>query len=167
MRILLFLAALGVVMAGGLLNKDNPAASVFEIAAGAAGYKIFGIVLWSAAITSVVGSAYTSVSFIRSFHPWIEKNNRLITTLFILFSTAVFAFVGKPVKVLMIVGALNGLILPVALALMLLAVFRKKIVGNYRHPVWMSVLGWVVVVMMTILGVKAVFIDLPVLVHSS
>jgi Mn2+/Fe2+ NRAMP family transporter len=156
MRILLFLAALGVVMAGGLLNKENPAASVFEIAAGATGYKIFGIVLWSAAITSVVGSAYTSVSFIRSFHPRIEKNNRLITTIFILFSTAVFAFVGRPVKVLVIVGALNGLILPVALALMLLAVFRHKIVGNYKHPVWMSVAGWLVVVVMTVLGANAV-----------
>lgn len=167
MRILLFLAALGVVMAGGILNKANPAASVFEIAAGATGYKIFGIVLWSAAITSVVGSAYTSVSFIRSFHPWIEKNNRLITTLFILFSTAVFAFIGRPVKVLVIVGALNGLILPVALALMLLAVFRHKIVGSYKHPVWMSVTGWIVVVMMTIMGAKAVFVDLPALVHSS
>lgn len=60
MRILLFMAALGVVMGGGMLNKDNPAASVFQIAAGDIGYKIFGIVLWSAAITSVVGSAYTS-----------------------------------------------------------------------------------------------------------
>lgn len=67
MRILLFLAALGVVMAGGMLNDKNPAASVFEIAAGRIGYKIFGIVLWSAAITSVVGSAYTSVSFIKVF----------------------------------------------------------------------------------------------------
>ncbi len=167
MRILLFLAALGVVMAGGILNKANPAASVFEIAAGAAGYKIFGIVLWSAAITSVVGSAYTSVSFIRNFHPWIEKNNRFVTTVFILISTLIFAFVGRPVKVLVIVGALNGLILPIALGLMLLAVFRRKIVGNYQHPLWMSVTGWIVVVMMTIMGVKAVFIDLPALFHSS
>ncbi len=166
MRILLFLAALGVVMAGGILNKTNPAASVFEIAAGTTGYRIFGIVLWSAAITSVVGSAYTSVSFIRSFHPWIEKNNRLITTLFILFSTLVFAFVGRPVKVLVIVGALNGLILPVALGLMLLAVFRSKIVGNYKHPVWMSIVGWLVVVVMTVLGanaVKEMLVELKVL----
>jgi Mn2+/Fe2+ NRAMP family transporter len=160
MRILLFLAALGVVMAGGILNKDNPAASVFQIAAGNTGYKIFGVVLWSAAITSVVGSAYTSVSFLRTFHPWIEKNYRLITTVFILFSTLIFAFVGKPVKVLIIVGALNGLILPVALGLMLLAVFRNKIVGNYKHPVWMSVIGWLVVLMMSILGGKTIVSDL-------
>jgi Mn2+/Fe2+ NRAMP family transporter len=160
MRIILFLAALGVVMGGGILNKDNPAASVFQIAAGNIGYKIFGVVLWSAAITSVVGSAYTSVSFLRTFHPWVEKNHRLITTIFILFSTLLFAFVGKPVKVLIIVGALNGLILPVALGLMLLAVFKDKIAGNYKHPLWMSIIGWLVVIMMSLMGGKAIVSDL-------
>jgi Mn2+/Fe2+ NRAMP family transporter len=76
MRILLFLAVLGVVIAGGTLNKDNPAAAVFQIAAGDIGYKIFGVVLWSAAITSLVGSAYTSVSFLRTLHPSLEKYHR-------------------------------------------------------------------------------------------
>ncbi|MBC7850513.1 MAG: divalent metal cation transporter, partial [Chitinophagaceae bacterium] len=93
MRILLFMAALGVVMNGGLLNPGNPAASVFRIAAGEFGYMVFGIVLWSAAITSVVGSAYTSVSFLRTFHPWFEKNQRWLITVFILVSTTIFTFV--------------------------------------------------------------------------
>jgi Mn2+/Fe2+ NRAMP family transporter len=156
MRILLFLAALGVVVTGGLLDSSNPAASVFQIAAGKAGYKIFGVVLWSAAITSVVGSAYTSVSFMRSFHPWVERHYRIVITLFIIFSTLVFALVGRPVKVLEIVGALNGLILPLALALMLLAAYRVKIVGSYRHPVWLSIMGWLVVMMMTMMGIKTI-----------
>ena len=156
MRILLFLAALGVVMAGGVLDKANPAASVFQIAAGDVGYRIFGVVLWSAAITSVVGSAYTSVSFLRTFHPWLDKNHRWLTTFFIIFSTIVFAVVGRPVAVLIIVGALNGLILPIALTLILLAVFKNKIVGNYKHPIWMSIIGWCVVIMMSILGFKTI-----------
>jgi Mn2+/Fe2+ NRAMP family transporter len=160
MRLLLFMAALGVIMAGGILNKDNPAASVFQIAAGDLGYKIFGIVLWSAAITSVVGSAYTSVSFLRSIHPWFQKNNRWVTTFFIVFSTLVFIMVGKPVKVLLAVGALNGLILPIALAMMLLAVHQKKIVGAYRHPVWMTAMGWIVVAAMGVLGVATIVNDL-------
>ena len=160
MRVLLFLAALGVVMAGGILNKENPAASVFQIAAGNIGYRIFGIVLWSAAITSVIGSAYTSVSFMRSFHPWIDENHRLVTTVFILISTLLFAFIGRPVKVLIIVGTLNGLILPIALAMMLLAVFHKKLVGNYLHPKWLSLIGCVVVLVMTFMGVKAIMTDL-------
>lgn len=161
MRILLFIAALGVITGGGILDAKNPAASVFQIAAGNIGYKIFGVVLWSAAITSVVGSAYTSVSFLQTFHPWFEKNKRWIITGFIIFSTFIFALVGKPVKVLVLVGALNGLILPVSLGLMLLAVKRKKIIGNYEHPVWMSVIGWMVVVIMSWMGANALFSDLP------
>ena len=161
MRVLLFLAALGVVVAGATLDSSNPAASVFQIAAGDAGYRIFGVVLWSAAITSVIGSAYTSVSFIKTFHPWLEENNRVIITAFIVFSTIIFSIVGRPVKVLILVGALNGLILPFALALMLVAALKHRIVGEYKHPVWMSVAGWLVVMAMTWMGIKTIANDLP------
>src|SRR5882762_2886554 len=83
MRTILFVAALGVVWQGISLGNENPAAVVFESAAGKIGYRIFGLVLWSAAITSVVGSAFTSVSFARSIHPLIEKYFRHIIIGFI------------------------------------------------------------------------------------
>ena len=67
------LAVLGVVSQGLAIDPENPPASVFKLAAGEIGYRIFGVIMWAAAITSVVGAAYTSVSFIRSFHPKIEK----------------------------------------------------------------------------------------------
>ncbi|WP_205511203.1 NRAMP family divalent metal transporter [Longitalea arenae] len=157
MRILLFMAALGVVTHGGVLNSKNPAASVFQIAAGDAGYKIFGIVLWSAAITSVVGSAYTSISFLRTLHPVFDKYQRLITTLFILISMGIFAFLRQgAVQWLVVAGALNGLILPLSLALLLAAVFKKKLMGDYKHPVWLAVAGWIVVVIMSIMGATAI-----------
>ena len=160
MRVLLFMAALGVVMGGAALNKNNPAATVFQTAAGDIGYKIFGVVLWSAAITSVVGSAYTSVSFLRTLHPFFNKYQRGITTAFILISTIVFAFIGRPVKVLIVVGALNGLILPVSLGVLLTAVLKKKLVGDYKHQLWMSIAGWIVVIIMTIMGLKVILTDL-------
>ena len=153
MRILLFLAALGVVVTGAVLNKDNPAASVFQVAAGQVGYRIFGVVLWCAAITSVVGSAYTSVSFLRGFHPAIVKYERLIITFFIVFSTIIFAFIGRPVQVLVIVGTLNGFILPIALALMLLAVRKHSLMKDYKHPLWLQVAGWAVVAVMTYMAI--------------
>ncbi|MBE7169927.1 MAG: divalent metal cation transporter [Williamsia sp.] len=157
MRVLLFLASLGVVVNGGLLGNDNPAASVFRIAAGEIGYRIFGIVLWSAAITSVVGSAYTSVSFLKSIHPAIVKRERLVTIAFIVLSTLVFSGVGQPVKVLVVVGALNGFILPISLAIILLAAYKARLVGTYRHPVWMAVAGWLVVLMIGIMVVESLF----------
>lgn len=38
-------------------------------------------------------------------------------------------------------GTLNGLILPISLGLILLASRKTKIIGDYKHPVWMSVVG--------------------------
>ncbi|CVK18917.1 NRAMP family divalent metal transporter [Sporomusa sphaeroides] len=141
MRTILFLAALGVVAGGAVLAKSNPPASVFQHAAGQMGYKFFGIVLWAAAITSVVGCAYTSVSFLRSTFKVIDKYNSYFIMLFILFSTLVFVILGRPVTILVIAGSLNGLILPVTLGVMLLAAYNTKIVGEYKHPLWLLVFG--------------------------
>ncbi|MCQ5365966.1 divalent metal cation transporter, partial [Anoxybacillus salavatliensis] len=104
MRIMLFLAALGVVAKGIVLDPSNPPASVFKLAAGNLGYKLFGVVMWAAAITSVIGAAYTSVSFIRTFHKSLETHHRWITVTFIVISTVVFVSIGRPVKTLILVG---------------------------------------------------------------
>lgn len=149
MRSILFIAALGVVAAGFVLDKNNPPASVFKFAAGNVGYRFFGVVMWSAAITSVVGAAYTSVSFVRTFHPWLDKNYRYLISFLIIFSTAVFIIIGKPVEVLVMAGALNGLILPIALALILIASRKQKLMKNYKHPFWMQIAGWLVVCIMS------------------
>lgn len=153
MRILLFLAALGVVVAGVTLDEGNPAATVFKVAAGEVGYRIFGVVLWSAAITSVVGSAYTSVSFLRTFHSFFEKQHRIIVTFFIASSALIFLIVGRPVSILIIVGALNAFILPLALGIILLVSRKTTIVNQYRHPWWMIIVGWVVVVTLALMSI--------------
>src|SRR6185503_17165446 len=121
MRFVLFLAAVGVLSQGAVLNKDNPASTVFHSAAGEIGLRIFGIVLWSAAISSVVGASYTSVSFFKTFHPLLAKYERLCISVFIVLTTCIFILVGKPKELLLFAGAINGLILPVALSLILVA----------------------------------------------
>lgn len=153
MRIVLFLAALGVVAKGLALDSSNPPASVFQLAAGEVGYKLFGIVMWAAAITSVIGAAYTSVSFIRTFHKSIETYHRWIIVVFIIISTIVFISIGKPVKTLILVGALNGLILPISLGVMLVAAYKRNIVGDYKHPLWMTIFGGIVVIVMAYMGI--------------
>nr|WP_295866654.1 NRAMP family divalent metal transporter [uncultured Chitinophaga sp.] len=153
MRSVLFLATLGVVAKGFTLDSSNPPASVFRIVAGMAGYRFFGVVMWCAAITSVVGAAYTSVSFLKTFHPLIQVYERWIISFFIVFSTVVFVFVGNPVRLLITAGALNGLILPVALAVILVASLKKKLMGGYQYPVWMQAAGWCVVLIMGWLSV--------------
>ena len=152
MRFVLFFAALGVVWHGAKLADANPAASVFQSAAGEIGYRFFGFVMWCAAITSVVGASYTTVSFFKTLHPSIEKGSRILVSLFILASTVIFLFLGNPVSLLIIAGAVNGLILPIALALILLAANKRSLVGDYRHPLWMQVAGWLVVAAMSYMG---------------
>lgn len=153
MRYVLFLAALGVVWNGATPDPHNPAASVFYIAAGKTGYYFFGLVLWCAAITSVIGASYTSVSFWQSLHPAIQKNSRWVISGFIIVSTLLFVWLNQPpALILVLAGALNGIILPFALAIILLAATRKRIIGQYRHPRWLQLTGWIVVVLMTWMG---------------
>ncbi|WP_239016310.1 NRAMP family divalent metal transporter [Sphingobacterium corticibacter] len=157
MRILLFIAALGVVSAGYLIDPANPPASVFRWAGGEVGYKIFGLVMWAAAITSVIGSAYTSITFIKSFHIRIQAHDRFVTVGFILVSCLLYGFIGNPVQTLVVVGAINGFILPLALAVMLIAAHQTTIVGSYRQPFWLTTSGTIIALIMTYMGVQTLF----------
>jgi len=163
MRVVLFLAALGVVSQGLRLDPSNPPASVFRLATGEIGYRVFGVVMWSAAITSVVGSAYTSVSFLRSFSRFVDTHWTWTIIAFIVISTAVFVVVGQPVRTLVFVGALNGLILPISLGVMLLASRNRRIVGAYRHSWWLTAAGVIVTVSMASMGVWSLWTQLPTL----
>lgn len=150
-RFLLFLASLGVIALYGAFSIDdkNPPASVFQNAAGDFGYRIFGIVMWAAAITSVIGAAYTSVSFLKTLLAQVEANNNYVIIAFIIVSTIIFLLLGQtPVTVLIWAGTINGFILPVGLALILIASRKKRIVGEYVHPLWLQIAGWLVVLIM-------------------
>ncbi|HLF44915.1 MAG TPA: NRAMP family divalent metal transporter [Chitinophagaceae bacterium] len=156
MRFVLFLAALGVVWGGVKLATGNPAASVFQSAAGELGYKFFGVVIWCAAITSVIGASFTSVSFWKTLSPKIAKNEKMIISIFIIASTIIFISIGNPVKLLILAGAINGIILPLALSIILIAATRLSVMNNYKHPVWMQVVGWVVVLAMSWMSVVVI-----------
>jgi Mn2+/Fe2+ NRAMP family transporter len=159
MRFVLFLAIVGVLRHGAVLAQENPAAGVFRAAAGEVGFRVFGVILWSAAISSVVGAAYTSVSFFKTFHPVFARYERACISAFIVVSTAVFVLVGKPTQLLVFAGAVNGLILPIALGIVLVAATNRRLMRGYRHPRWMLAAGWVVVLVMGALSV-------PVLVEQ-
>ena len=152
MRVVLFLAVLGVVSQGVTLDPKNPASTPFEYVAGNIGLLIFGVVIWAASITSVIGAAYTSVSFITGFSPAIARHRNWWVIGFIAVSTAVLATVGRPAQILVLVGTLNGLILPISLGLILLAAYKTNIVGDYKHPLWMTAAGLIVVVLMAVLS---------------
>ncbi|MBQ1403762.1 MAG: divalent metal cation transporter [Lachnospiraceae bacterium] len=173
-RVLLFLAVLGVVSRfagidlmdpsknaaiGGVAEYSgisNPAAYAFKVGAGELAYRFAGLVILAASVTSVIGAAYTSVSFLRSFHPSIEKNENRWIIGFISVSTLVMAALGGAAKLLVLVSALNGLILPLSLGVCLAASGNKKIMGEeYRHPPLLLVLGVIVVLVAAYVGITS------------
>ncbi|RJK96550.1 NRAMP family divalent metal transporter [Vallicoccus soli] len=142
MRVLLFLAVLGVVAGGVTLAEGNPAASAFESAAGEVGLRLFGVILWAAAITSVIGASYTSVSFLTT-SATAPRTRNLLTVGFIVLTTVLFLVIGAPpADLLVFAGAFNGLILPIGIVVVLwVALRRNDLMGGYAYPRWLVGLG--------------------------
>ena len=84
----------------------------------------------------------------------IEENENKVIIGFIIISTAIMFILGNPAVLLVLAGAVNGLILPITLAICLIAAHKKSIMGeNYHHPVVLTILGVIVVVLTAYLGV--------------
>jgi len=153
MRILLFLAVLGVVATGVALAEDNTAADAFHQAAGEVGLRMFGMVLWAAGVSSVVGAAYTSITFVTTQN--IQPRNRnLLTVAFIAVCAVIFLILGTaPQTLLIFAGAFNGVILPIAFALVLWVAWKRRdLLKGYSYPKWLLVVGAVVLFLEIYLG---------------
>ncbi|GAL04574.1 transporter [Photobacterium aphoticum] len=53
-----------------------------------------------------------------------------------------------PLLLLMLAGLVNSIILPIVLGTVLAATRRKDIVGDYKHPMYLSAMGALIVVIM-------------------
>lgn len=158
-RVLLFLAVLGVVTKFADVNlssSGNPAADAFKVGAGELGYRFAGLVLLCAALTSIIGAAYTSVSFLKTFHKSIADNENYWIIGFIGISTLIMLVLGTtPAVMLVLAGAFNGLILPVTLLICLVAAKNKKIMGaDYKHNMVLWGLGILVVLISAYIGIQ-------------
>nr|WP_228496723.1 NRAMP family divalent metal transporter [Pseudoclavibacter sp. VKM Ac-2888] len=160
MRYVLFLAILGVVASGVVLDTTlNPAADAFQAAAGEAGFRIFGAIFWLAALTSIIGAAYTSVSFLPVFSKRIAGRTADFWTVgFILFSLAIYLSIGTPPATLLVfVGGFNGLILPIGLTLfMYIGWFRPSKLGGAKYPKWLLIVGTLATLITWYMAVNAV-----------
>ncbi|MDO5103902.1 MAG: divalent metal cation transporter [Lautropia sp.] len=159
MRFVLFLAILGVVSSGVVLDGANPAAKAFESAAGDLGLRFFGLVLWAAGISSVIGAAYTSMSFLKAFKADLSESVRnRATAVFIAVSLTVFLLMGTAPKALLIfAGGFNGLILPLGMTIfMIIGWTRQDLLGGVSYPKWLLVLGSLVCLLTWYMGYKSI-----------
>ncbi len=160
MRFLLFLAILGVVAGGVVLDTSgNATAQAFESAAGEFGMRAFGIVLWAAAITSVIGAAFTSVSFFNAFSAKLAdgRPRSWATVAFIAVSTVIYLLIGTaPSALLVFAGGFNGLILPIGFTILLYAAWRRReLLRGYAYPAWLLWLGAAVAALTWYMGVTS------------
>jgi len=131
MRYVLFLAIFGVVAGGAVITLSgaaaNPAAQAFGHAAGDIGLRLFGLILWAASITSSIGAAYTSITFVDVFKKGITSyGQRLATVVFILIGLVVYLILGRaPTALLVFAGGFNGLILPLGLTIFVYISWRR------------------------------------------
>jgi Mn2+/Fe2+ NRAMP family transporter len=158
MRVVLFLAILGVVAGGAVLDEASPAASAFQHAAGEVGLRVFGIVLWAASITSVIGASYTSVSFVTSRTRTSDRTRTILVVAFIAVTSLVFLLIGTaPTTLLVFAGAFNGLLLPIGIAVVLwVATRRSDLLNGYRYPRWLLVIGWAAWLLTIFLAVRSI-----------
>lgn len=163
MRYILFLAVLGVVASGVVIDisgkSANPAAQAFQAASGQIGLRLFGAVLLASAMTSIIGAAYTSVSFLTAFKRDItERSRNLATVGFIAVSLIGFVVMKTtPAAMLVFVGGLNGLVLPIGLSIFMYAAWaRSDLMGGYRYPRWLLVLGILTCALTWYMGYKSI-----------
>ncbi len=163
MRYILFLAILGVVASGVTIDLSgqnaNPASQAFQYAAGEFGLRIFGFILWAAAITSVIGAAYTSVSFMTVFRKsFTERQRNIATIVFIAVSLGVYLLMGTaPAALLVFAGGFNGLVLPVGMSLFLYVGWRRAdLMAGYHYPRWLLWSGLVICLLTWYMGAMSV-----------
>lgn len=164
MRYVLFLAILGVVASGIVIDLEsktaNPAGQAFQFALGDAGMRIFGAIFWAAAISSVIGAAYTSATFLSTFSAKLRDGwpLRIATVSFIAVSLVLYLLWGAaPATILVFVGGFNGLILPIGLTIfMYIGWFRQRdLLHGYRYPIWLLVFGTLATALTWYMGINA------------
>ncbi|HAT1152744.1 TPA: divalent metal cation transporter [Corynebacterium striatum] len=157
MRVLLFLAVLGVVSTGVALSEDNTAADAFRQAAGEFGLRAFGVVLFAAGLSSVIGASYTSISFVTT-QKVTPRTRNFLTVGFIVVCTILFVILNSaPQKLLIFAGAFNGIILPIAFAMVMWVAFRRRdLLGGVKHPMWLLVVGSIALLLELYIGFNSI-----------
>ena len=104
----------------------------------------------------MVGASFTSVSFWKTLAPAINKNEKIIISAFIIASTLIFTWIGNPVRLLVMAGVVNCIILPIALAVILVAANKSRLMKGYRHSLLLQVFGWLVVLVLSWMSFKTI-----------
>ncbi|SHJ76867.1 NRAMP (natural resistance-associated macrophage protein) metal ion transporters [Dethiosulfatibacter aminovorans DSM 17477] len=126
---------------------------------------IFGIGLFSAGITSSLAAPMSAGYAICGIMNWStdlkSKKFRIIWIIVLLAGFIATASGYKPVQVILVAQTFNGIILPISVIMLMMAVNNKKILGDYTNKTSMNIIGIMVTLITIMLGAKTLYVVLP------
>lgn len=157
LRYCLFVGTLSIVISGVSLDDTNPTSSVFLTTFGESGRVLFGLMIWAASITSVIGATYTSIAFLADIHPTFINSKKYWSLGFVLVSAIVILFFGKPVNLLLFAGYINGFILPIGLAIILVSLRTNKVFEDFKQSWIFNILSWLILITLSGFAIYSLF----------
>lgn len=154
------LTSMSILVAGTLVTGDFS----FQQIEQALSYRLgnwagalFAFGLFAAGFTSCLTAPLAAAVTTKSLLGWSEHSlsYKAVWLLVILFGLT-FGLLGvKPVPVIVLAQAANGLLLPVVTVFLLIAVNNKTILpAQYRNSIWQNILMLIVVIVTTFLGLR-------------
>lgn len=133
-----------ILLAGtmvGRFSSFQELADAFELKIGKAGVGALGVGLFAAGFSSAITAPYAASIIVRSVTNENDSKYSNVAWILVLSIGFLFGISGvKPIPVILVVQAINGLILPLITLFLIFIVNDKKIIPeSYRHAGWYNI----------------------------
>lgn len=142
-------------------NSDTPfsatsLATQLEPVLGASANSFFALGLFAAGLTSAITAPLAAAYAVSGALNWpteySDRRFRGICMVVLLVGTTFAALGSKPIAAILFAQATNGLLLPVTAIFLIIIVNRRDLLGDYRNGLVSNILGTLVVISVTGLG---------------
>lgn len=151
-----------ILIAAATLIKGKEVTSIIQLAGplepvlGNAAPFAISIGLFAAGLSSAIASPTGAAATISSLLGWQggmeSKKYKFVFTCIIIIGIITSALGFEPLQVLLVAQALNGIILPTVAILIFIVINKRNLMGNYVNTVWLNIIGGIVVIVVTFLG---------------
>jgi Mn2+/Fe2+ NRAMP family transporter len=144
------------------IETTRQAAEALRPLAGDAAYLLFSMGLIGSgllAIPVLAGSASFAIAELFGWRAGLDLRFRQAGRFYTVFAMAITVglildLVGvNPIRMLFLSALVNGLVAPPLLVLVMLAANNRRIMGNQTNGLWLNLLGWTTVAVMTFAGI--------------
>ena len=81
-----------------------------------------------------------------------SKKYKIVFAVIILIGITTSSLGFEPLEVLLVAQALNGIILPIVAILIFIIINKKNLMGRFVNNIWLNIIGFIVVLIVTFLG---------------